>query len=214
MTNQQKREIVKNDYDNIAEMYVKNCSEFEFYKPFVDNFIRSLSGKKILDVGCGHGVFTNYFYQKGLIAVGVDFSKNLLKVAKENYPNITFIEKDICDFTTKVKYNGIFIKNVLFHLPDDDLKRVLNNLEEYLEQNGKICILLEIPREAGEQIVTEEFDENLKVYYNYLMPEKVVNLLENANFSVDNVEIIKNNENATIYAYGLMVINATKKKGK
>ena len=43
------------------------------------------------------------------------------------------------------------------------------------------------------------------------IPEKVTSLLKEAGFEIDKCETVTNNENATIYAYGLMFILATKK---
>lgn len=214
ITNSKKREMVKADYDAIAETYIKNCSEIDFYLPYVDKFILNLNGKRVLDLGCGQGVFTNYFHKKGLIAEGIDFSENLLGFARKSYPDIKFIFNDFCDYEAYEKYDGIFIKNVLFHVPETDIKNLFLKFNKWLNENGKVCVLMEIPKEAGEQILSEEFDENLKIYYNYMMPEKVESLLKEANFSIDKVELVKNNKNATIYAYGLMVINATRKKEK
>ena len=210
-SNKQKRQLVKEDYNAIAEIYVKNCSEVEFYRPYIDDFIKNLKGKKVLDAGCGHGIFSNYFQQKGLDVIGVDFSKNLLEVARKNYPHIKFIESDLCDFTTNEKFDGIFIKNVLFHIPDKDLQTIFKKFYDILNKNGKVCILMEIPKEAGEQILAEEFDENLKVYYNYMLPEKVEKLLIDTGFSIDKLDTITQNQNATIYAFGLMIVQASKK---
>ncbi len=210
-TNKQKREMVRIDYDAIADVYVANCSEFDYYKPFIDKFISSLKGKKVLDVGCGHGLFTNYFSENGLIADGIDFSEKMLTIANKAYPKIRFINKDFCTYKTTDKYDGIFIKNVLFHVPDDDLKKALKNFNAILNKNGKICILMEVPKEPGEQILAEEFDEKLQIYYNYLTPDKVEKMLNDAGFEVDIKQIITENNNATIYAFGLMVFQATKK---
>lgn len=213
-SNKQKRQLVKEDYNAIAEIYVKNCSEVEFYRPYIDDFIKNLKGKKVLDAGCGHGIFTNYFYQKGLDVQGIDFSEKLLNVAKQNYQFLKFTNVDMCNFETKERFDGIFIKNVLFHIPDEDIKQIFKKFKKFLNANGKICILMEIPKEAGEQILAEEFDENLKVYYNYMMPEKVEQLLVEAGFEIDKLDIVKKNQNATVYAFGLMAIQATIKEEK
>ncbi len=212
-TNNQKREMVKQDYDAIAEIYVKNCSETDFYKPYVDEFLKALKGKSLLDAGCGHGIFTDYFDKQGLDVVGVDFSKRLLSVAMQNYPTLKFIESDLCDFETKQKFDGVFVKNVLFHIPDNDLQKILKKFHKILCDDGKICILQEIPKEQGEQVLAEEFDETLKIYYNYMLPEKVEKLLIESGFNIAKSNIVKDNQNATIYAYGLMIIVATKIKG-
>ena len=211
LTNKQKREMVRKDYDAISEIYIKNCSELDFYLPYIKEFLKGLKGKRVLDLGCGQGVFTNYFYQNGYNAEGGDFSRNLLEFAKKSYPHIRFFKTDFCTFNTTKKYDGIFIKNVLFHVPENDIKKLFIKLNDWLEIDGKICILMEIPKQEGEQILAEEFDENLKVYYNYMKPEKVTSLLKEAGFEIDKCETVTNNENATIYAYGLMFILATKK---
>lgn len=66
-----------------------------------------------------------------------------------------------------------------------------------------------IARKAGEQIFVEELDERYKIYYNYLTPEKLKSLLEQANIVIDDVKCVKDNDNASSYATGLMVFQAT-----
>ena len=45
-SNAEKRKIVKEDYDAIAEVFVNSYSEINLYKPYVDKFVKSLNGKK------------------------------------------------------------------------------------------------------------------------------------------------------------------------
>ncbi|BCD90149.1 hypothetical protein fh0823_02880 [Francisella halioticida] len=44
----------------------------------------------MLDLGCGTGDLTNEIKNKGVKIIGVDLSENMLKKAKENYPDIEF----------------------------------------------------------------------------------------------------------------------------
>ena len=208
-SNAEKRKIVKDDYDAIAEVFATSYSEIDLYKPYIDEFVKSLNGKKILDVGCGAGQFTNYFCELGFNAKGIDFSSALLSIARKNYPNIEFIYADICEYKTTDLYDGIFVKDVLFHLPDEDIEKTLKAFKKMLKLDGKICIIMEMPKEAGEQIFVEELDERYKIYYNYLTPEKLKSLLEQAQVTIDNVKCVKDNDNASIYATGLMVFQAT-----
>ena len=48
-----------------------------------------------------------------------------------------------------------------------------------------------------------------KIYYNYLTPEKLKSLLEQANIAIDDVKCVKDNDNASSYATGLMIFQAT-----
>lgn len=211
-TNNQKRNIVKEDYDVIAELYANSYSEIELYKPFIDEFVKRLTGKLVLDVGCGAGQFTNLLCEQGLQAKGIDFSTRLLNIAREKYPKIEFINADICEYETTDLYDGIFTKDMLFHLPDEDIVKTLKMFRKVLKPNGKICIIMDMPKKSGEQIFVEELDENYKIYYNYLTPEKLKTLLEKENIYINSIKIIKKNDNASSYAEGLMVFQATNKK--
>lgn len=208
-SNKQKREMVKKDYDAIADTYNNfedHCKVYEY----IEQFLNSLNGNNILDVGCGTGKFSGYFYSKGYNVTAIDFSEEMLKIAKQNYPKINFLRKDICNYKSNKKFDGIFAKYVLFHLPPEDLMKVLNNFYKMLNEHGQICVILDIPKVAGEQIVEEEFDKQQKVYFNYFTPDEMVELLQKSNFKVkEKIQIIEEEIVAT-YSYGLVIIFAEK----
>ena len=208
-SNAEKRKLVKEDYDAIAEVFASSYSEINLYKPYVDKFVKSLNGKKILDVGCGAGQFTNYFCELGFNAIGIDFSNELLSIAKKNYPNIVFICDDICEYKTNKRFDGIFVKDMFFHLPDEDIIKTLKLFKKILKPQGKMCIIMDMPKVAGEQIFVEELDDRYKIYYNYLTPQKLKILLEKTNITIDSIQCVEDNDNASRYATGLMVFQAT-----
>lgn len=207
-TSDEKREIVKDDYNAIADTYAKCYSEIEYCKTYIDKFTTSLFGKTILDIGCGAGQITDYLTQKGFKVVGIDFSQELLKIARENYPKSKFILADICEYEQKEQVYGIITKDVLFHIPDENLIQVLQNFRRLLKKNGNLCIIMDMPKEAGEQIFIEELDDKYQIYYNYLTPEKLKQMLEKAGFLIDSIQIVKDNDNASSYATGLMIFQA------
>src|ERR1700709_332181 len=47
-------------------------------------------GKKVLDIGCGPGVFTARHAQAGADVVGIDFSEQMISIAKDQFPTIDF----------------------------------------------------------------------------------------------------------------------------
>ena len=209
-TSFEKREIVKNDYDAIAEVYAKSYSKIDDYKTYIDKFILSLSGKNVLDVGCGVGKITNYLTQSGLNAIGIDFSQELLKLAKNTFPSCKFVLADICDYKQNELVDGIITKDALFHLPDENLIQVLQKFKNLLNINGKLCIIMDMPKEAGEHIFVEELNDKYQIYYNYITPEKLHELLIKIGFKIEDIKIIKNNDNASSYATGLMVFQVSK----
>jgi len=208
-TSEEKRKIVKDDYNAIADTYAKSYSEIEYCKTYIDEFISGLIGKKVLDIGCGAGQITDYLTQKGLDTIGIDFSQELLKIAKQNFPNSKFILADICEYEQENQVDGIITKDVLFHLSDENLIQVLQKFKNLLKPNGNLCIIMDMPKEAGEQIFVEELDDKYKIYYNYLTPDKLKYLLEKIGFNIENIQLIKDNDNASSYATGLMVFQVS-----
>ena len=213
-TSDEKRKIVKDDYNAIADTYAKCYSKIDYCKKYIDEFIANLPGKKVLDVGCGAGQITDYLTQKGLEPVGIDFSEELLKIAIKDFPNSKFILADICEYEQKEQVDGIITKDALFHLSDENLISVLQKFKKILKQNGNLCIIMDMPKAAGEQIFVEELDDKYQIYYNYLTPEKLRNMLEKTGFNIDNIQLIDNNDNASSYATGLMIFQASNQKVK
>ena len=211
MKDTEKRKLVKNDYNAIAQTYSDTYCNINPYLSYIDVFVSRLEGKKVFEVGCGDGQLLNYISEKGLDVLGLDFSKNLLVIAKKNYPNLKFINKDICNYKTKEKFDGIISKDVLFHIPDKDLIDVLVKIKNMLAINGKFCVIMDIPKEEGEQVFVEELDERYKIYYNYMAPEKVEKLLIDCGFIIDKKIISDNNDEASSYAFGLMVFQCSRR---
>lgn len=208
-TSDEKIKIVKDDYNAIADTYAKCYSEIDYCKTYIDEFIATLSGKKVLDIGCGAGQITDYLTQKGIESIGIDFSEELLKIAKKNFPSSKFILADICEYEQKQQVDGIITKDVLFHLSDENLIAVLQKFRRLLKPNGNLCIIMDMPKEAGEQIFVEELDDKYQIYYNYLTPEKLRDLLEKTGFNIENIQLVKDNYNASSYATGLMIFQAS-----
>jgi ubiquinone/menaquinone biosynthesis C-methylase UbiE len=51
-------------------------------------------GESLLDVGCGTGYFSFYFYRQGLKVVGLDRSKDMLAVAREKRKDLPLVLGD------------------------------------------------------------------------------------------------------------------------
>lgn len=60
--------------------------DFERFDTETRKILSLFADKKVLDVGCGYGrlsdIFTNY--------LGIDFSEEMIKLAREQYPNKRF----------------------------------------------------------------------------------------------------------------------------
>jgi len=99
---------------------------FHLYQDLNDKklrvFLKRLRGK-ILDAGCGSGRFITY------ADVGVDFSKGMLKRAKNLYQDRNFVRASILHLPFKDKvFSTAFTVDVLLHVQPEKRKDALKEL--------------------------------------------------------------------------------------
>ncbi len=76
-------------------------------------------GARIADLGCGSGVFTDRLRQRGYQCTGVDLSPKLIRIAREKYPGIEFLEGDIERLPfPDGSFDAVLLAGVLHHLPE------------------------------------------------------------------------------------------------
>jgi 2-polyprenyl-3-methyl-5-hydroxy-6-metoxy-1,4-benzoquinol methylase len=95
-----------------------------------------LSGKRVLEVGCGSGGILIPFTEIGAEVVGIDFDDTYMEAGRKRGLNL--IDQSIYEFETDKKFDLIILKDVLEHLPD--LNLVLHKLKGLLIETGSIYI--------------------------------------------------------------------------
>jgi SAM-dependent methyltransferase len=77
------------------------------------------AGARVVDLGCGSGVFTNVLKQRGYVCTGVDLSPKLIALARSKYAGIDFIEGDIEKLPfVDASFDGVLLSGVVHHLPE------------------------------------------------------------------------------------------------
>ena len=130
MTN---KENTKMAHNAIAEKYYEEYKDDTTDLNYIDEFLKKCD-KKILDLGCGMGHYSKYMKDKGFEVVGIDFSKEMLKIAKDNDLNIKFIESDICNLPENLDkdFDGVLIAYVIQHLSKEETIECFKKLKEYI----------------------------------------------------------------------------------
>lgn len=117
-----------------AKGYTKNFKFVHQYGEEVLNLLEIKKGMSVLDLGCGNGALTKTLAEQGADIIGMDASKDMLEVARVNYPELTFIQGDATKFTLD-KHVDVIFSNAVFHWIEnqDDL---LENVANALKVNG------------------------------------------------------------------------------
>ena len=132
-----KKEIIA-FFDNLASEWDKtNVRNEEVIAEILENGgIRK--GIKVLDVACGTGVLFPDYQKIGADITGIDISENMVKTAREKFPDVKIICGDATDFSFEEKFDAIMIYNAFPHF--DEPEKLINNLAEALDSNGRLSI--------------------------------------------------------------------------
>lgn len=128
------------EFNNSPDSYSYNIEW-----PCIQKMMPVIAGKKVLDLGCGTGIFTFLFEQATpSCLVGIDLSEEMLTIAqnkaKEKHSSIEFILGDAakCADYTKVSYDLIFSSTTTHYI--SDLGELFQNIAKCLKSDGT-CIL-------------------------------------------------------------------------
>ncbi len=90
----------------------------------------------ILDLGCGPGRDLRHFASLGHEAVGLDGCASFCEMARRN-SGCEVLHQDFLSLTlAPARYDGIFANASLFHVPAQELPRVLAELRDSLRPRG------------------------------------------------------------------------------
>ncbi len=135
-------EIVRKNYEEVASSF--NQTRKKPIWPELSKLTEQVKeGDKVLDAGCGNGRLLEAFQGKEIKYLGVDFSSELIKKARENYPEEKFLEGDILNLgkIEEVNFDYVFSVAVLHHLPGKDLRiRALKQLKNKAKPGAGIII--------------------------------------------------------------------------
>jgi 2-polyprenyl-3-methyl-5-hydroxy-6-metoxy-1,4-benzoquinol methylase len=164
-------------------------------------------GFKIIDFGCGPGLYTAPLAKYGANVTGIDFSGRSIDYAKEiaarEYLNISYIKKNYLEFETEERFNLVIMIMCDFcALSPVQRKKILKKFHRILKPNGSV--LLDVYSlsafEQKKEIATYEVNQlngfwSPNKYYGFLNTFKY----DEEKVSLDKYTIIEPDRMRTVY---------------
>lgn len=133
-----------------------------------------------LDIGSGNGEFVKYLLKKGLQGDAIDISKEAVTFMGQQLKGFKGVNIKLANlFTYKpaVKYDVIFMFEVLEHIEDDQL--ALKKIYQLLKPNG--TFILSVP---AHQKDWDKIDE-IKGHFRHYERKELLGKLKKANFVIE-----------------------------
>lgn len=122
-----------------------NADDYAVKSRHVEELLRSIHGggsPRLLDAGCGVGVFTQVAHDLGYRVTGLDFSSSALSVARERLPaSVVLHEGDLMSACAFGTFDVVMAIDVLIHVVDEATWRnSVRTLASAVEPGGHLVI--------------------------------------------------------------------------
>ncbi|HYN11849.1 MAG TPA: class I SAM-dependent methyltransferase [Burkholderiales bacterium] len=130
--------VTLDHYEQRAEEFWRGTRDHDVSQNIAE-LLRHIEGEgpfTILDLGCGPGRDLRAFAALGHVAVGLEGAPRFAAMARE-HSGCEVLEQDF--LTLKLprgRFDGVFANAALFHVPSQELPRVLAELREALKPRG------------------------------------------------------------------------------
>lgn len=172
-------------YNLIAEDWHRDHASDDWWIEGTDAFIQKLPvGSRVLDVGCGSGVKSEYLIAHGLNVVGIDVSDKLLEIARREVPEGEFKVLSMTELDSMQQtFDGVFAQASLLHIPKKDAAAVVQRMARRLVSGGLLYIAVKETREdrPEEEIVTEhDYGHKFERFFSYFTVSELGTYLADA----------------------------------
>lgn len=202
-------------YDSIAESRLKWRKRNRYYNMLLEKYFKFIipEGSKVLELGCGTGDLLNAV--KPSRGVGIDYSEKMVKIASENFKDLTFYLQDAEELNLNEIFDYIILSDLLSSV--QDVQKVFKCVRAVSDENTRIIIsnysylwepVLKLGEGIGlkqkqplmnwlsakdiENILSLESFELIKSERKILFPKKIPLLSAFLNSFVINLPIVKN----------------------
>lgn len=197
--------------------YLTDCSGYEEFKKSygqmleprlkeIVKYFKIVPSMKVLDVGCGRGELALFAAKLGVEAIGIDYSKEAIKIAnlakkkstKEVQKRTKFHIIDAKNLRFKnSSFDIVILTDVIEHLYPRELDIVFKEVKRVLKRDGKIVVHTapnKLFNDIGYKYYSYPVSTVFVYLWNLLLKKSYPNITKAENLRVDSHAIMHINE--------------------
>ncbi len=180
-------EIFFQGYKNLRDLGtgLNDCLE----QPAFRSLVPALTGKTVLDLGCGMGHLAHWCVQQGALkVVGVDISERMLAIARERHSaeNIEYQRGTLEDFSFPEGSFDVVLSSLAFHYTDD-YHGVIRRVVSCLKPSGTLIASMEHPVTTASHFASGWVQDNRGNNVSWAVDDYQHEGLRKGHWFVDNV---------------------------
>lgn len=157
------------------------------------NYIGSLSGKRIIEVGSGSGFTSLALAKKGALCAFLDVSAASLKIVKDNFINMglqvpeCYNEDALSNHIPSNSFDIVWNGGVIEHFYDDGKKKLILEMLRIAKPGGKVIIL--VPNALCIQFQIIQAWQKFRKTWQYgfeddMSPKRILNMCKQFNLNI------------------------------
>jgi SAM-dependent methyltransferase len=107
---------------------------------------------RVLDIGCGQGIFLELLHSQGIMPTGIDTDEHLVAMARRSGAEV--IQADVFDYLsgTANEFDGIFSAHLIEHFPFEKVIDLLEGASRHLARGGVFVLVFPNPASLRMQL--------------------------------------------------------------
>jgi len=187
--------ITKDVYEDtsVVHDYVKKHSINPALKEIIEKKFAPLvkPAGKVLDLGCGPGHDSQILFDLGFEVIGLDYSQQMIKKAKDLYRESNKLKFIVADMRKLSKlfdensFDGVWAAASIIHLPREEVKSVLVNLSKIVKNEG--IIFFGLKEGDGEELKTDNErygNKQIQRFFTYWDKDEFTSLAQQTNMKL------------------------------
>ena len=178
------------DQQNIWRAYYSGTTQVFHASPFAESVLPLLRpGAALLDLGCGNGRDSVYFYRSGMTVTALDSNEEAIALLRRNEPGVRAVCQSALtsDVFAEESFDAVYTRFFIHTLTEPEEAEVLRRCHTALRPGGRLYVETRTDEDelcgVGERISDNEWLEEGH-YRRFLRPGEFRAAVERAGFRI------------------------------